>query len=492
MLKTGKEHLECLRDGRVVYICKERVEDVTTHPAFRNATRTVAAIYDMKAAPENRAVTAFEEDGESYSSYFIRAKSRDDLRKRSATHRLIAELTYGLFGRSPDHVASFVTGMSTDVSVLASPRGDFGANLLGHYDTMRKNDTYAGYAVLPPQAARDPDFYQRQNLPVPTLQVVGEADDGVVISGMKMLATGVILGDEIWVGNVLPLAPDQFKQAITCALPCNTPGLTLWSRKPMETNAETEFDSPLTWRFDETDAMMMCENVKVPWERIFCLDDPVQSNQIYFTTASHCYGNHQSNVRFLAKLQFIVGLARKVTLATGSDKIPAVAERMGRFAALEACLSGMIHGQIEAAEDWPEGYMTFNRRMMYAALNWCTENHSAIIDELRDLCGGGIFQMPADVSVMHDEELRSAFETYWQTPQLPALERMKLFRLAWDIVGSEFAGRHQAYEKFYAGASFVVRRHSFREAPWDSFAGIVDDLLASYDVPQPETAAAAE
>ncbi len=76
MLKTGKEHLECLRDGRVVYIGKERVDDVTTHPAFRNATRTVAAIYDMKAAPENRAVTAFEEDGESYSSYFSRAKSR--------------------------------------------------------------------------------------------------------------------------------------------------------------------------------------------------------------------------------------------------------------------------------------------------------------------------------------------------------------------------------------------------------------------------------
>ena len=81
----------------------------------------------------------------------------------------------------------------------------------------------------------------------------------------------------------------------------------------------------------------------------------------------------------------------------------------------------MIAGQIQDAEDWPEGWKTFNRRYMYAALNWCTESHSAIIDTLRELCGGGIFQMPADITVMHDPKLKAQFETYWQTPQLPAL-----------------------------------------------------------------------
>ena len=44
---------------------------------------------------------------------------------------------------------------------------------------------------------------------------------------------------------------------------------------------------------------------------------------------------------------------------------------------------------------------------------------------------------------------------------------MKLYKLAWDLIGSEFAGRHLQYEKFYAGASFIVRNHNFREAPWD-------------------------
>ncbi len=483
MLRTGKEHLERLRDGRVVYIGRERVDDVTTHPAFRHAAQTAAQIYDVKADPANHASMTFVEDGERYSSYYILAKDRDDLRKRSQTHRKIAEVTHGFFGRSPDHVSSFVTGMCTKSDVLDTEQNKFSGNLHAYYEHMRRNDIYAAYAVLPPQAARDPAFYQKQNLPIPTLQLVREEDDGVVISGMKMLATAAVIADEIWIGNVIPLAPDQSKQAITCAIPCNTPGLSLWSRKPMEPNAANQFDNPLTWRLDETDAMVMCDEVKVPWERVFVLDDPIQSYTIYNQTPSHCYGNHQSNVRFHTKMRLLVGIASKITQSTGANKIPAVAETLGRLSALEAGLGGMVAGQIEAAEDWPEGYATFNRRMMYAALNFCTENHSQLIDIVRELCGGGVFQMPADVTVMQDDELRQKFESFWQTPQMDALARMKLFRLAWDLVGSEFAGRHQQYEKFYAGASFIIRGHSFREAPWGELDGIVDDLLATYDVP---------
>jgi 4-hydroxyphenylacetate 3-monooxygenase len=61
---------------------------------------------------------------------------------------------------------------------------------------------------------------------------------------------------------------------------------------------------------------------------------------------------------------------------------------------------------------------------------------------------------------------------------------MKLFKLAWDLIGSEFAGRHLQYEKFYAGASFIVRNHNFREAPWDSYHKVVEDLMAGYGIPE--------
>jgi 4-hydroxyphenylacetate 3-monooxygenase len=475
MLKTGAQHLESLRDGRVVYIGSERVDDVTTHPAFRNAAQSIAAIYDMKSR------FFFEEKGERFSNYFLKARAREDLVKRTELHRAIARMSHGLLGRSPDHVASFVTGMAMNPSVF----GKYEKNLVAYYEKMRREDLYGVYAVLPPQAARNPEFYQSKNLPVPSLRVVREDDDGLVVSGMKMLATGAVFANELWIGNLLPLAPTQLAESVTCAIPAGTPGVTLWSRKPFELHARCEFDNPLAWRFDETDSMVMCDNVKVPWERVFVHMDAILAREIYIRTAGHCYGNHQSNVRFHAKMQLIVGLASKIAHSSGANEVPAVREVLGRFAALEAALGGMIAGQLQDAEDWPAGYKTFNRRYMYAALNWCTESHSSIIDALRELVGGGVFQMPADVTVMHDPKLREQFEKYWQTPQLPALERMKLYKLAWDLIGSEFAGRHLQYEKFYAGASFIVRNHSFREAPWTEYHKVVDDLMAGYGVPEP-------
>jgi 4-hydroxyphenylacetate 3-monooxygenase len=488
MLKTGAQHLASLRDGRTVYIGSERVSDVTTHPAFRNAAHSMAAIYDMKAAPENRDAMSFTEDGDTYSAYFLPPRTREDLEKRSAAHAKIAAVSHGMFGRSPDHVSSFVTGMAMNPAALAP----FSDNITAYYKHMRENDIYAAYAVIPPQAARNPEFYQRMNRPMPTLRVVSEDADGVVISGMKMLATGAILANEIWIGNLIPLAPDQIAQSITCAVPCNAPGLSLWSRKPMERDAQVEFENPLAHRFDETDCMLLCEDVRVPWSRVFTHNDAIQSRQIYISTPAHCMGNHQSNVRYWTKLQLIVGLASRIAGASGADQVPAVRETLGRLAAQEALLGAVIAGQIQGAESWPEGFKTFNRRYMYAGLNWCTESYSAIIDTLRELCGGGVFQMPADISVMSDPALRDSFETFWNTPQMSAVERMKLFKLAWDLVGSEFAGRHQQYEKFYAGASFIVRGHNFNHAPWDHFHEVVNGLMASYDYPQSAFREAAE
>ena len=485
MLRSGKDHLETLRDGRNVYVGSEKVDDVTRHPAFRAAAATVAAIYDMKADPANRDVMTYEEDGGRHSIYYLRPRSRDDLQRRMLGHRRIADLTLGMFGRSPDHVASFVTGMVMKPDALPVPYGH-ADNVLRYYRHIRDNDIYVVYAVLPPQAARNPEFYERQNLPVPTLRVVSEDDDGLVVSGMKMLATGALYANEIWIGNILPLAPDQKKQAVTCAVACNAPGLTLWSRKPAVLGAASEFDSPLAWRYDESDSMVLCDNVKVPWEKVFVHDDPQLSRDIYITTPSHCFGNHQSNVRYWSKMRLLLGLCSKVAQVTGADQVPAVRETLGKMAGVEATIGGLVHGQINAWEDWPAGYACFNRRIMYAGLDWCTQNYSTFVDELRTLCGGGVFQMPADISIMEDARLAKEFSAYWQTPQTDALSRMKLFKLAWDMVGSEFAGRHLQYEKFYAGASFIIRNHSYRETDWRELNGLVEDFMARYDYQRTE------
>jgi 4-hydroxyphenylacetate 3-monooxygenase len=480
MLRTGAEHLETLRDGRQIYIGKELITDVTTHPAFRNTAQTVAMLYDIKADPANRDVAAFEEDGELFSMYYFKPKTRDDLARRTKMHKFWADASYGLFGRSGDHVASWVTALAMMPEVM--PKPEYGRNIVNYYNKMRHEDTFAVYAVLPPQAARDPEFYARENIPVPTLRVTGEDDNGVTLNGMKMLATSAVFANEIWIGNVLPLAPTQVKESITCAIPVATPGVTLWSRKSFEREAQSTFDNPLSSRFDETDSMVLFDNVKVPWERVFVHDDVSASREIYHKSAAHRFGNHQSNVRFLSKLQLLLGIASKVTVSNNARDIPAVREVLGRLAAMEATLAGMIAGQSMDYDPLDHGYVSFNRRYMYAGLQWCTDNYNEITAIVRELCGGGVFQMPADATVMEDPDLAKTFEQYWRNPRQTAVDRMKLFKLAWDMLGSEFGGRHLQYEKFYAGPPFLVRNYSYVWAPWDEYDKIVDDLMAQYDI----------
>ena len=483
MLISGQRKLEQMRDGRAVYVGAERVDDVTSHPAFREGAKTVAGLYDLKSNPDQRELFSFEEDGERISLYWLRCRNRDDLARRMRCCKAIADFTYGFVGRSPDQVSGLVTGLSMNAALLDRIHEGFGQNLLKYYEFARKNDLYLSFAVTPASGRKDASLFPGQQRDDPNLQVVAEDDSGVTVSGMKMLATSAVYADEILIGNLTPIDEKFKSEAITAAIPLNAPGLTLWSRQPYAQHVAQQADYPMSFRYDETDSVLVCDRVKIPWERVFLHNDAAMSRRIYIETPANCYQNHQSNIRFWAKMQLIVGLASRICQANGTDKIPAVREQLGRLASLEALIGGLVHGQIDAWENWPEGFATPNRRIMYAALNWCQESHTGIVDALRTLLGGYPLVMPASIDVLTDESMRDVFQRWWKTPSIDAVERHKLYKLAWDITGTEFAGRHMLYEKFYAGSSIVVRNQSDREAPWANFHAVVDGLLASIEVP---------
>jgi 4-hydroxyphenylacetate 3-monooxygenase len=376
-----------------------------------------------------------------------------------------------------------VSGLVMDPPMFDRIRRGFGDNIRNYYRHMRKNDIFASHTVTNPQGWRLANPKASDQRTPPTLRVVAEDDRGVTINGLKMLGTATVFCHETWCGNLQPVAPGQEKESITCAVPLNAPGVSIWSRKPYERYAVSEFDNPLATRFDETDAAVLFENVHVPWERVFCHDNVEMTRAIYMRTPGHAMANHQANVRFLEKLNLIVGIASKLVDMNGARNVPAVQFTLGRLAAMQATLEGLIMGQINSGEEQTAGFHTVNRRYVYAALHWCTNHHSEICDTVRELMGAGVFQMPADSSVLRDPTLREAFETYWSVPGQTAADRMKLLSLAWDLLGSDFAGRHMQYEKFYAGPGFVLNGYSYLAGPWDKWVGSVDELLASYDAP---------
>ena len=87
----GEEYLESLRDGRTVYLGGERVDDVTTHPAFRNAARSFAMIYDLKKDPANLELLSYEEGGERHALYWMMPRSREDLVRRLKCHQRLSQ-----------------------------------------------------------------------------------------------------------------------------------------------------------------------------------------------------------------------------------------------------------------------------------------------------------------------------------------------------------------------------------------------------------------
>ena len=477
MIKRGADYLKGLRDGRVIYVGGERVDDVTAHPGFRNAARSYAAIYDARFDERYRDILISEEDGERFATYFLRPRTRADLERRTRSCEVIAELTFGMMGRSPDFVGGYITGAAMQPEVFDSGAFRFSSHVTAFHDYCRRNDVFLSHAVTPPQGTRDKAMYQREAARVPALGVVAEDDAGIIVSGTKMLATSAAFSDEIWIGNILPLAPGHENEAVTCVVPPNAPGLSLWSRKPYERYAVSAFDNYLSHHFDESDCIVVCDKVKVPWDRVFVHNDIPLSRQIYFRTPAHTLSNHQAGVRYAGKLKLLLGLARRITKSAGIDTVPAVADDLGHLAALYGMLKSAISGQIQDFETLGNGYVNYNRHYMYAVVYFATQHYDQICAKVRELSGGSVLQMPADVSVLHNPQTRTVFEELWRTSADTAIERFKLYKLAWDLLGTDFAGRHLQYERFYMGPAFVVRGHNHRECPWPEIDDYVGSLL---------------
>lgn len=484
MLRTGADYLKSLDDGRQVYIGKELVKDVTRHVAFRNTARSFARIYDLKRAPENIGVMSYAEDGERYSSWYLLAKTTDDLAQRAETHRRVARWSYGLMGRSPDHVSTFVTGMRMVPELFATGGQAYADNLVSYYEHMRRNDIFACYLVITPQLARSAEFYKREATRGPALQVVGEDDSGIIVSGLKMLGTSAVFSDEAWIGNILPLAPEQAPLAVTFAVPMNAPGLQIWVRKSFEQAAVNRVDNYFSSQFDETDAVLVFDKVKVPWEKVFVVNEPALSRDIYFKTPAHIMGNHQSMLRFAEKLKLLAGIAHKAAETSGVLHLQQVQQTLGKLAAGEAALLAMIDAQVASGESMVPGYLNVNKRYLYAALHWCANNYYQIAETVKEMLSAGPFQLPADASLFEDEGLARTYDAYFAAPGAEARERYSFVKMAWDLLGSDFGGRHTQYERFYGGPPFMNDMYSYWNMPWPERRQTVDEILTDMALPR--------
>ena len=479
--KTGAEHLRSLQDGRTVYLDGELVKDVTEHKAFRNAVRSAAALYDYQARPDNIEAMTFRPEGarRRVNRGWQMPKSYEEMVERRKALQAWAALSGGFLGRSPDHLASSLIGQLMGIDVFRR-HGEARAKALADYvDYATKADLFLTYVIINPQAERTKSWGEQAEDMV--ARIVDEDSTGITIRGAKMLGTSSIMANEVFVASMQPLKPGEEDLAFSCALPMNAKGLRVLSRKSYEAQATSVFDNPISSRFDENDALMYFDDVKVPWERVFVYRDTDMCRAQFHDTPSHAYQNYQAQIRLSVKVAFLAGLARRITEAIGTAKIPSVTEQLGLIAAQAGMVNAMLSGMEASGVQFKQWWIP-NKHYMYSAQVVTQELYPRLVQSIRDLAGGALIMLPSSVLDFANPEIRAIIEKTQRSASMDPEHKVKFMKAAWDAIGSEFGSRHMQYEMFYAGARFVTTGHSFRTYDWNGATALVEALLASYDL----------
>jgi 4-hydroxyphenylacetate 3-monooxygenase len=474
-MRSGRSYLDSLHDDRCIYIDGERIRGVSGHAAFRGISRTIAGLYDHAADPSNGMAP------EGVNRIYQIPRSQEDLRARREAITSWARLTNGLVGRGPEHVAGFLAGFAGAPEVFGRADRRFAENVTRFHRAAAEQDLFVTYVIVPPQVDRSKTAqgWEEKFLQV---GVVDERDGGIVVRGSQMLGTSSAVSDYLFVSCIVPLKAGDEAYANSFVLPIGTKGLKFYCRPPYALHKSSVYDYPLSTRFDETDALVVFDDVFVPWENVFVYRNVDQLRAQFFETAAHALGNTQAQIRLSVKMKFIIGLARKIAAATQSDTFPGVQEKLGELASLAAVVEGMVLAAEASCSIDKHGVARPHPRFLYGAMGLQSELYPRAIQILRELAGGGVVQVPSSYKDLLTPETRADLQKYLRAAGITAEERIKLFKLAWDIVGTEFAGRHQQYEMFYAGAPHVAKGYAYRNYGYDEAVDRVHAFLNGYSL----------
>jgi aromatic ring hydroxylase len=444
-IRTGQEYVESLRDGRQVWISGERVEDVPTHPAFAGVVKTFAAAYDLQHQPEFKDLLT-EPDGNGGGELSNRAfhppRSVHELSVRRQLIETYQWQTGGVVGRLPEYGSAFGVGLLSLSARLDRP--DAAERISAWFQDARRRDSCIVSSFVDPQVDR--------SLPPAEsglLHIVDHRDDGIVLSGCKSVAT-LGPGSNEFLIMTAPRAFSSPDEVIYAAIDPNSPGLRFFCREPFAPGRERR-DAPLSSRFDEPDAWALFDDVFVPRERVFFTGHDVDLKRIggYFGHVLAWPWFHNL-IRVAVKSELICGVCRMLADYLNTWQFPQVQEAIAETIEYSRAIKAFIRaGEMEAVESDGGIYMPGPEYMRVAKV-YAVKNYPRMLEIIRELAGQGIIMAPRSVD-LDEEEIGPMVRSYYRVGDVPADDRIRLFRLAWDLAADSFAGRQMLFELFNAG-----------------------------------------
>ncbi len=482
---TGSEYLESLRDDREVWIYGERVKDVTTHPAFRNSARMTARLYDSLHDPAKKQILTCPTDTNSGGfthRFFSPSRNVDEL---VAARDAIAEWqrsSYGWLGRSPDYKASFIANLDVNAQFYA-PYQDNARRLFKH---AQEKVVYYNHAIVNPPVDRNKPVDQVKDVFV---HVKKETDAGLIVSGAKVVATNSALTHYNFVGySGLPIKSNEF--AVAFAVPMNTRGVKLICRPSYEMMAAvmgSPFDYPLSSRLDENDTILILDEVLVPWENVLMYGDVARFNLFMRRSGFFQRLCLHGCTRLAVKLDFICGLLLKAIEISGIDDFRGVQVNVGEVINWRNLFWSLSDAMCRNVEPWQGGTVLPNMQAALAHRMLMTTAYPRIKEIIQNVAASGLIYQPSSSRDWQNEELRPYLDKYVRgSGGIEAVDRVKLMKLLWDAIGTEFGSRHELYELNYAGSHEAVRQEAYLIAHGDRTAdrmkSFVDKCMAEYDL----------
>ena len=483
---TGSEYLESLRQGREVYINGERVKDVTTHPAFRNSARSIARLYDALHDPATKDVLTTTTDtgsGGYTHRYFKAARSRDDLRAQKEAITAWARKSYGWMGRTPDYKASLMNTLGVNAEFY----GKFADNARAWHKRAQEPVLFMNHAIVNPPVDRSLPTDQVKDVYV-TIQK--ETDAGVVVSGAKVVATSAALTHYNFLGQNAATATDDTDLAVMFMLPMDAPGVKLFCRNSYEEIASavgSPFDYPLSSRFDENDAIFVLDNVLVPWEDVLVHRD-VDRIKMFYPRSGFLEGFcFQGCIRYAVKLDFIAGLVAKALHITGGDVFRGNQAMLGEIVGWRNVFWSLADAMANDPKPWINGALLPKLEAGLSYRLFGGDAYGRIKEIVEKIVASALIYLPSSVKDFANPAIEPYLARFVRGANgIGHRERIKVMKLLWDAIGSEFGGRHELYERNYAGNAEDVRRFvlfgAISSGDAKRYTGLAEKCMDEYDL----------
>lgn len=457
--RTGAAFLEGLRARRrEVWLGKERVDDVTTHPQLEGAAHGLAAVFDRQHDFPDDCLMPDPETGEAINVSHMIPRSVDDLKRRHRGLRRIAECSVGIMGRTPDYMNVTFAGFAGERGPWLGPDGkneEGHDNLRSYQRLIARGDLSLTHTIVHPTIDRVKDASFAGN-PVP-LHKVGDTATGIVVRGARILATLAPFADEMTVYPGLPLPTDATDAyALSFAVPMDTPGLIFLCRDSCATVGSNRFDHPLSSRFDEQDAFVIFDDVEVPRERVFIDGDIEVYNSVMGPTAWWPNIMQQTTIRALTKLEFAYGLACRMAEAVNDTSVPTM-EMLGELSSFVEVTRSAVLLSEEHAFDRGDGVVFPDGRPMHPMRSILAAWYPRVREILMLIGSHNLLAAPSQ-GMLGDARLRPMIDEFLHgANDMDAERRAGIYRLAWDFIGSGLGSRNELYERNYLASARTNR-----------------------------------